>query len=397
MLFGSTFANFIAFVYHMVFGRIVGPHEYGAIASILSLLSLISAAFTFFGLVIVKFVSSAKEEELPLLYTWFEKRMLGFGFVLGIVIFLVTPILANFLHLEWYKIFLIGPIVFLFLGSLLYRSFLQGLLKFGRFVILVNLELVIRFLVGLVLVILGMALLGIVIGIFFGALISFLLAFYFMKEVRALKAGRNNLVTTKEVLFYAIPVFLVTLAGTSLFTSDTILARHFLPPYAAGSYAALSKLGQIIFFATSPVSSVMFPLVSKKYSRKENYLAIFFLSLLVILAISLGVLFVYTLFPKVAVYVLFGKEYLASAKHLIWFGIFMTIVSVVSLISNFFLAIGKTKVVVFSVLAAIGQIVAIVLFHSSVEDVIKASVISATLFLLVLLLYFAHEYTKTRP
>ena len=59
MVFGSNFANFFAYLYHVVIGRLLGPSLYGELAATLSLIGMISASFSFFSLVIVKFVSSA--------------------------------------------------------------------------------------------------------------------------------------------------------------------------------------------------------------------------------------------------------------------------------------------------------------------------------------------------
>src|SRR3972149_7822692 len=78
MIFGSNLANFVAYLYHLVIGRLLGPAPYGELSAVLSVLGLIFASLNFLGLVIVKFVSSAKKDELVSIYSWFTKKLQRF-------------------------------------------------------------------------------------------------------------------------------------------------------------------------------------------------------------------------------------------------------------------------------------------------------------------------------
>jgi hypothetical protein len=87
---------------------------------------------------------------------------------------------------------------------------------------------------------------------------------------------------------------------------------------------------------------------------------------------------------------------LEAAPYLIWFGSFMTIYSLSSLILNFYLSKKQTKVVVFVVIAAIAQALGIWISHGSILAVIKVSLLSASFLLVSLLIYFGYETYKAK-
>ena len=55
MVFGSNFANFIAYVYHIIFGRILGPERYGDLSAILSILGILFSTFGFLNMLFALF------------------------------------------------------------------------------------------------------------------------------------------------------------------------------------------------------------------------------------------------------------------------------------------------------------------------------------------------------
>ncbi len=393
MIVGSNMANFIAYIYHLVIGRMLGPVSYGELAATLAALGMFSTVFAFVSLVVVKLVSSAKKREIPALYHWFLKRGLITGFGLCLFLTTFTSIISNFLHLDYKIAFLLGPILFAILLSLLLKSFLHGLLKFGQSVVVSNIDMSLRVVFSVLFVYLGFSSFGAVFGIFVASILSFLVAFSFLKELRR---GRVNgkLKDAKKVLAYAFPVFLVSIANNSFISSDVILTKHFFNAYDAGIYASLSTLGKIIFFGTGPIGAVMFPIISQRHSKGQNYHKVLAMSFLLTAWMAVGVLAVYYFFPELMIKILFGNEFLDASSNLIWFGVFIAIYTVANLLVSFYLSIEKTKVAFFPIVFALFQIVGIYFFHDSVLSVIRISTLSATLLLVSLLIYFGHDQQK---
>src|SRR3990172_3378834 len=86
MIFGTNFANFFAYLYHLIIGRMLGPSAYSELAAALAALSLFSTVFVFLGLVVVKFVSGAKNEERGILYKWLTQKSLNLGAIMVIIL-----------------------------------------------------------------------------------------------------------------------------------------------------------------------------------------------------------------------------------------------------------------------------------------------------------------------
>ncbi len=395
MVLGSNFSNFLAYLYHLFFGRILLPQLYGELAAGISLLGLFGTFFNFLGIVIVKFIASSESKNLPGTISWFVKRISIIGLCVSLVIMLFSAYISDFTKVGKNIIFLIALIYLLGVFSFVLRSVLQGLMKFKEVVIVSNLEMLGRLVLGYIFVILGFGVFGAFLGMFFSAVLVLLVTRYFLKEYSLLSKSLHFR-DGKRIFAFALPSFLFSLATNSFFSIDLILVKHFLDSYQAGIYASLSTLGKVIFFGASPISSVMFPMISKRYNEGKRITNVFFLSVFLTITISAVVLLIYFLFPELAIRILYGSGYIEGARYLFLFGLNMTIFTISSLIVSFFLSKDTTNVVFLGVFASILQALGIWIFHKGIYDVVRVSLVSSTLFLVSLLIYLGYEYKKRK-
>ena len=390
MVVGSNLTNFIAYIYHLILGRMLGPAQYGVLVATISLIGMFSITFGFLGLVIIKFVSASGAEQLDKILSWFNRKSLLFGVFLLLLSFIATPFLSGFLKISPAIIVLVAPIIFVSLLNYVYKSFLQGLLKFREMVIASNVEFLLRLLIGVSFVFLGFSVFGAIVGVMLAAVAGVFLSLYFLRGHKMF-LKKVELPDRKRILAYAFPIFLVSLANNSLITTDLLLVKHFFDARSAGLYAAMSNLGKIIFYGAAPVGAVMFPLISKRHSQGQGFKNIFVYSLLLTAAIALGVLFIYWLFPDIAINILYGDKYLEVDKYLLPFGIVMTLFTISSLLVNYFLSKGQTLVAYFVPIAAILQITGIWFYHGSILSIIYVSLAVVSILLGFLLIYFVYE------
>lgn len=395
MFLGSNIANFLAYLYHLIIGRLLGPASYSELAATIATLGIITSVFTFLGLVVTKFSASATKEEKSGLFLWFQKVFFIIALVLFLILLVASPLISNFLKIKLSLAVLIAPIIFASVVSLFYRAFLQGLLMFGKTVALSNTELFSRLIFGVLFVYLGYSSFGAVLGIVIGAFVALFLGTYFLKSIRTAKKMKPYK-DAKKILLYSIPVLIFTISSNSFIFSDVILVKHFLSSYEAGIYASMSTLSKIIFFGTTPVASVMFPLISKRKAQGEKYSKIIFLSLFMTAFIAGAILTIYGFFPQLMVSILYGEKYIEAAHYLVWFGLFIAIYSLCSLLLSFYLSLENSAPVYMTPVFAIIQIVGIVLFHNDLISVIRVSISSISIFLLALLIYFVYE-RKNEP
>jgi len=211
--------------------------------------------------------------------------------------------------------------------------------------------------------------------------------------------SKEKTVDSREITKYAIPVFFSTLAFTSLYTADVVLARHFLSAQEAGFYAALATLGKIVFFASSPIITVMFPMISERHASGKQYLGFLNLSFGLVILGCLGVTSVYFFFPELMIKTLFGSQYLPASPYLFLFAIFISLYTFSSLLVNFYLSIKRTRIVILPMMAALFQAVAIFAFHQNLSQIVLVSVVVLGLLfisLLIYLVYFFLDHAKTK-
>lgn len=391
MVFGSNAISFLNYLYHLLMGRMLGPEFYGELVALISLIGLFSIFPVSLSLVIVKYVSAAKnEKETAGLIKWLRSKGLIISFSIFILILIISPAIAIFLHIEKLSyLILIAVSFFLSIQVVINRSVLQGLLKFKETVLSIFAEIGFKFILSLVLIFLGYRVGGAMVALVVSIFIGWYMTNLYLRD--RLEKNSTYSPDIKKMFVFSFPVLVQSFATTSIYTSDVILVKHFFSSFDAGIYAALSTLGKIIFFGASPIASVMFPLVSQRQSKGEGYRNIFIYSLLGTSILAAGVLIIYWLLPELAIKLLYGSAFLEAANLLVWFGIFMTLFTLSSLLINLNLSLGRTRVVVLPFIAAIIQITAIWFYHQNLFIIILLSISITALLLASLLIYSMFE------
>lgn len=382
------FANAVNYVYHLLMGRLMGPVDYGILSSLYSVLYIISIIPISTSLAIVKFISSAKDKkEQAQIYHSVNKGLLVLASIGGIFIILFSGVIARFLNIdEVLSIILIGPVLFFSLLTLGNQATSQGRLEFlGSVVPTVALS-IIKLALGLVLVLAGYAVGGAILAVLIGGVVSYWLSKMATRQLAAIKVKKGY--DLGPILRYSLPTLLQAIAFTSLVSVDVILVKHYFSGFDAGLYAAISTLGKIIFFATQPVTAAMFPVISARRSRQEKYTKVLLAASGLTLLMSAVLVAFYYLLPNLAIGMLYGQAYLAANQELVWIGLYFALYAMAYLFANFFLSIGKTSAVYLALLAAVGQIVLIGIYHASLLEVIQVSVVVIVLLCASLAVYF---------
>lgn len=390
---GNMTANVINYVYHLVFGRLLGPVEYGVLASLYSVLYLVSIIPSSASISIVKFISTANKNDLYSVYESIRKLVIKIAVALSIVIMLISPAISKFLHIDnILSVILVAPILFFSLVTLINQSTAQGLLKFTGYIIPTLISSILKLAIGVIFVLIGWSVSGAMLAIVIGAVMAYWYSHKFIKKQIIKRKFKS--VDLSQFIKYSGPVLLQALSFTSIFTVDVILAKHFLDPFSAGIYAALSTLGKIIFFAASPVAATMFPVISKRKSEGQGYIKVFLASLAITAFIALFATFLFWLFPDIAIGVLYGKDYLTAKNDLVWMGFFMLFYTLSNLLVNFFLSIGKTKIVLIPLLAAITQAIVIWFNHGSITSIIHNSMYITLIMFICLFVYTGYDILR---
>ncbi len=391
MVIGSNLSSVINYFYHLLMGRLLQPVNYGELTALISLIGLIGTLPSILGPVIIKYVSASKsKQDVTGLIIWLNKRLIIVSVAIALLVFIFSTQLATFLKIEQHLFFWVIGLTFLpSLPALMNKAVLQGLLRFKALVITQTVENMLKLLAGVSFVYLGYSTGGALVGLLLATVLGWLLSRFYIKDYLEKKDSK-----TPDLSFlgkYSVFVSLQAIALTSFYTTDILLVKHFMNPLDAGLYAAMSRLGQIIFFIAGPIGSVMFALASKRQSEGKRYNQIFFFSFGLTALVGTIITLIYWLLPKLIVTVLYGHNYSGGSGLLVWLGLFMSIFTLSTLTINFFLSVNKTSVVILPIFAAIIQGVGIWFYHNSLQQVIYISTASSALLLVSLFVYFVYE------
>lgn len=394
MLFGTIGIHLSNYLYHLIMGRMLGPSDYGILASLIGVFYLLNVINQTVNLVIVKFVShfygEKDTDKIRALYHKLKFIIFSGGISIAAILFFATPFISGFLHLEYprflFEILIAFAISFI---ANFYRSFLQGLVRFAQFTINLSAEMIVKLVLAVVLVAFGFGIDGAIIPLIVGALAGVLLGVWRLKDIIGEKHKLKKIpIALKELLAFSLPSIALTLSFASLFTTDIILVRHYFSGIQSGFYASIAVLGKIIFYASSPLVMTMYPLVAKAKSEKTKYSHFFFITLGIVLLISTILTVLYFVFPHVIVNLLFGSKYQEVSSLLGLMGVFLTLYSITFAAANYFLSLGKVRTTLFPLIAGVAQIIGIVIFHTNLLQVIYVSIVITLTLALVFLIYY---------
>ncbi len=392
MLIGSNIANIFAYIYHPIFGRILGKDSYGELAAFLSLLGFLASFYSFLGLLITKYASKhkTKSESLNHFFAfldYFNKPVV----VISLIILITTPIFASLLKISLLNYALISPVFYISFVIFFYKSYLQGRLSFTRISIYTVYEVMGRLLFGVLLFYMGFGVTGAVLGLLITILIELSIL---RRDIRRPKAELKPL-NTSSFVRDGLPVLITTFATTAFFSMDVLLVRRFFGNSEAGSFAAASVLGKIILFATAPITAVLFPLISKKHAGGETGSSVFLTSFVITLLLGGCFTLLFYFFPSIVV-LPFGSQFSTSIPLLFPYSTFIYLLVLSLVIVNYYLPREKYFTIKCLGAAAFLQSVGIIMFHQSLISIIYVSIAVTFTLLLVLLIYFVHEDEQIR-
>lgn len=399
---GTFFVNILNYLFNLAMGNLLTVSEYGLLASLISVVNIISVLSSTAILVFTKLAAQFySQDNYSLLGRLFRKGSIVGAFlgVLFTIFFVaISPLIGSFLHIkELLLLNLVGILMFFILISSVPSGILQGMLKFIPFSIINIVSGIVKLITGVLLVLFGLKV--------FGAVFSFLVAsvtgyiFYVYRILGFLRKKKQvelkDIRLRKTVIKYGIPAFFSTLTFTSLYSLDIIMVRNLFSEQLSGQYAALSLMGRSIFFLVSPVATVMLPVVAQKVEKKEAVAKTLFLAGFLIFTPSLLMIVIYQFYPELIISIFFRSQInsLGEVRPLLGlFALFMLLYSMCFLLNNYFFSIGKTKIGILSIFFVIMEVVFITLFHSSLFQVV-AVLVSVTVMLLLFYLLFLLYYT----
>ncbi len=393
---GSIVASSLNYLFNLVMGRFLSISDYGIFAVLISIFNIFSVFTTALSMVFAKFTASLvgkrQEEKIGSL-------LIAGSIWIGILSFLLCTLLATIssgisIFLNINSTFLVLIVVSaLFFSSLwsVSSGVMRGLLKFYSHSFIRIISSISRLALGVSFVFLGYKVFGAIMAFSFSWLAAYIFSFYPLRKIINRKANDSFTLSSlhKKAFPYAISVFLSNIGITAFIWLDIILVKHYFTPTIAGQYAALSFMGRAIFYFVSPVSAAFFPIIAQKKAKEEKLTGTLILSIILISIPAVFLTLIYFIFPKNILGIFFpGSKYVAIIPFLGPFSISTLFYVISFLLNSFYLSINKTKVFLITLTGAMLESIVIIVFHNSIDQVVKGLIIVSFLLLASLLLYY---------
>lgn len=389
-------ANVLNFVFSAVLGRILSFEELGLVTLVSTLWYLALIFISPFTTTINRetaYLSAKKGEQMGLSFWASVMRMGLIASIFATAMWLfVAPALARFFHVPNIFVFLIfAPILASGLVAYGNFGFLQGSLRFRAAASISLFESVSK--------------LVLISGLFFtgreslayavvpvSVVISAALSFIFIPGgFRALSHTEH---TFSFPWKFFVATFLMTVSTTLFMTVDVLLAKHFMSERAAGEYALLSIVGKVVLYLGALPGMFLVTFVGRDQGLGKNPKRVF----RTIYAFAAGMAFsgvvAFGFLSHIFSRLLFGEKISAVESLLPVYTIAIAVFVLVNTTVTYHLARKRYVFVVASLLMSVAEMVGIILFHWSLEQVVW-SVFASSVFgwvLVTMLTFFEPQF-----
>lgn len=374
--------NIFNFLYQVISARLLGAEEYGILGVLLGFVYIFTIPSESIQTVVSKYtVQFGKDGKIKDLFAKSMRKFSFYGTICFIVFALISPLLSYYLGIQLGLMILTGLVLLCFFILPVGRGVLQGKKRFKEMGMTFALEGVVKVIAILALFWLGVS--GSIIAIILALLLSFLLAVYYVRDI--LKKKRED-VKIERFRAYSIPVLISISCLTAFFSLDVIFVSLFFSLKEVGFYAAVSMMGKLAYFGTSPISRALFPLAAERHEKNKNSGDLLKRSLVYTLLAAVALIAIYFLIPNFLMGVIYGSEFLPAAGLIGYSAIAFSLLALAQMFVYYFISLNKNANYVLIPAVAV-QIVLIFLLHATLFQYTLAIILGNAIVFMLLFFY----------
>lgn len=384
------------YLYNLLLGRILGPTQFADAAILITLLLVLSFVGMTFQIVTAKYAVLFEQNMLHKFLNYIFKNALYIGLLLGILVVVFSKqlqLVFNTKTATMFVVFGIGlPLYFIMSIN---RGLYQGKNKLTNLSKTYYFEMFCRLLltIGMLYMLPEMET-SIVIAI--GIFISFFFGLIPFQKTIIDKADIDeaNLLEKKPIIiFFALTAF-YELTQIIINNSDILLVKHYFDNTQAGLYASLALIGRVVYFVAWMFVMLLLPKVIQQKKDGVDTLPILLKYVMYIVILSTVIVLGAFLFPELVVKLMFGEKYLPIAFLLWKYALATSIFAVANIFAYYFLSINQYIPVVISAFLGMTQIILIIMFHDSLQQVVIMQILTMVILLMFQLIYFLANHFR---
>lgn len=397
--FGGSFLNYLV---HPILTRHLSIAAYGDFQALLSFITILGVLTAVINTTLIKefsVLAAGRPGEIGALRRRATERFFLFGLAVFILVIIFIRPLNELFKISESAILLIASLNFLYGFPLVVnRAVLSGQQDFFALALSGFLDAGSRlFFIILFIVIWPLGLNGAAWAIGLTGLAAFLVSFYQIKRLKLPVAPADFRPSLRIFWRYSLLVLWFMALAQFFYNFDMLFVKSFFSPEEAGLYGALLTIGRIVFFVGGSIPLVMFPVIANlKGDKSLRRYAVLGKSLALMSALALPAYLIIALWPEFIVKIIVGSKYLAIASYLPGFALVMLALTLVTVLSNYFLALASRRSLVILTVAAAAEVILLSLFHNNLSQIILSLGVSFAAAALGLLSLVFFEYNKAK-
>jgi O-antigen/teichoic acid export membrane protein len=396
---GGIVGGILGYVFQVLMGRMLSTQEYGLFGAMMALFAVLSTPLGTLMMVVSRKVSEYRAGQNSGSITHFyysiniRTAIVG-ALILGVYLFFAPQIQFYLKVPSIIPVYLLGALLFLTFLPIINNAFLQGLQSFLWLSASSSLSVLLKIIFAAVLVWLGYGVAGALGGTILAFIAGWLITYGALH--RPLAEGRGLPFQTAHLSIKpALPVLAANVAFAAMTQLDIVLVNYYFPAHEAGLYAAASILGKAVLYLPGGITMALFPMVAENHARSQSsaHLLLQAVGLTALLS-GAGAVF-YFLVGEGIIVLLYGENYRGAGEVLKFYGFAILPMALVMVAEYFLIAKGRVLFAYLFLFTAPLQLIAIYLFHDSLQMVV--AVMGASGLLLALLGYglLWREFKKT--
>ena len=354
-------ANVFNFLFQIAMGRALTVEEYGTENALFSFVNIITIGSAVMTIAASKLAAENEAENNHEVYKYIRQAYKRLTLLIILVVTIIGIVSVFFLKKSWKVDASLLIIMILMALSTQLPAVIRGVLQGRELFLAYGFQNIIysvsRLTFSYLLVILGMGIYGLEAGFLLANLFTFIYCLIVVNRNKTAIENEKSSDVASDSEIYANKVFfdsfLIYLCVIVLANADLLLAKSFLDGESAGLYASAANLARIAFYVSTAITSAMFPVIVRQKKNHESTMQLLLKALLygaiITILTTLGLIIV----GRPIFEMLFGTKYAGALEYLPFAGYYIVPVCLLTIYSNYVMAIGKKTFFLGSFLATL--------------------------------------------
>lgn len=389
----TMLANFFNYFFQIIMGNMMSVADYGVLNALLSFSVILSMIINLFQTFTARSLAMYHARgEMGKAKAYFF-NMLKIGGVAAICVLvagkIASPAIADILKIENYRY--VGYTFFnasISIFALICWGALQGFEKFINYSLSNNCASAVKLILAVFFLYAGFGLTGVWAAMIFSTASIVLWGCISLGKIFRVTLEPVKMKSINAGKGFVLETITIQILIAFLTNCDVLFIKAFISDAeVAGVYSAAITLGKIPLFIATTVAAVLLPTVVNAYIKRENtkiYLG-------KAIAYSAVITILYTVilhvFATPIITLLYGERYLGAVEFLLPVGMFIFVISMLTIMMNYYIACAQTRGFSVTVLAgAFFSFIGVYIRHDNVSDILyRISIVMLAVVLINLL------------